>query len=57
MLVNPHPRCNHDDLEDLLVDRIGPAWTPFAAVINPEEEWEVIHFEPVSESRPLQECS
>ena len=56
ILVNPHPRCDHDDLEAALYQRIGPDWAPFAVFFNAEEEWETTHFEPVCESRPLQEC-
>lgn len=56
MVVNPHPRCDHSDLESALYERIGPAWQPFAVFYNAEEEWEVIHLEPAAEARPLQEC-
>jgi hypothetical protein len=52
--VNPHPDCDHSAEEQALMDRLG-AWRPFVAFYNTAEEWEITHFEPVDEARPLQE--
>lgn len=52
--VNTHAFCeNHDEDEATVFARLEPSWRCFAVVINPEDEWEIRHWEPIRDARPL----
>lgn len=52
-MVNTHPHCDHDEEEALVISRLEPTWRCFAIAYNPEAEWEVRHYEPARDARPL----
>lgn len=47
------PHGDHDDARALVIKRMGQHWRPFAIAFNPEDEWQITHWEPVETARPL----
>lgn len=54
IVVNYRPDGDHDDIAEHIARRMGNTWRPFAIAYNPEAQWEITHWEPVADARPLQ---